>query len=346
MFRSSQLAYFVKVAERGQISAAADALYIAQPALSQSISRLERQLGIELFVRHPRGVSLTPAGAAFLDKARAVVDAEADASATAAILARADRAALEIGFLGSPPPLTVPGVLDAFRLAQPHAELSFRELSFPTVPAEDWLAGTDVAICFSPTPHDGVQVQPLWEERRSLLLRSSHPLADRAELPVADLLDEPFCRCADTVDPGWAGQWTLDDHRGEPPVLVTNDKPTNSLELVAALLGGRGISALPWNVAQTIASVASDLVAVPIAGACPTTCSLVWRTTAQNPLTREFVDAARHAVGAGLATHELAAAPQPPGNPGSRITDRSSRGVQDTPNGGVGIAAATGSAGY
>ena len=101
-FSPSQLAYFVEVAEAGQISRAARTLYIAQPALSQSISRLERQVGVDLLVRHPRGVSLTPAGAVFLEKAKLAIHAEADALATALALEAPGRRATDLVFVHYP----------------------------------------------------------------------------------------------------------------------------------------------------------------------------------------------------------------------------------------------------
>ena len=65
------LRYFVVVAEEGHVSRAAGRLHIAQPSLSAQIRYLEEQLGVQLFLRHPRGMQLTPAGKAFLEPARA-----------------------------------------------------------------------------------------------------------------------------------------------------------------------------------------------------------------------------------------------------------------------------------
>jgi DNA-binding transcriptional LysR family regulator len=64
-----QITYFIAIAEKGSISAAAAHVRIAQPALSAQIANLEADLGITLFSRHGRGVTLTPAGAVFLDHA-------------------------------------------------------------------------------------------------------------------------------------------------------------------------------------------------------------------------------------------------------------------------------------
>src|ERR1700675_4291651 len=89
MFSQGQLRYFVTVSEEGQITRAAKRLHLAQPALSQAIAQLESELGVELLMRHPRGVTLTDAGEAFLVKARAVLAAEAETSQTALALKRA-----------------------------------------------------------------------------------------------------------------------------------------------------------------------------------------------------------------------------------------------------------------
>ena len=78
-----QLRYFVMVAEEGQITRAASRLHVAQPALSQAIAQLEARLGVALFVRHARGMTLTPAGEAYLEAARTAVTAVADADRAA-----------------------------------------------------------------------------------------------------------------------------------------------------------------------------------------------------------------------------------------------------------------------
>jgi DNA-binding transcriptional LysR family regulator len=90
-FRRGQLHYFVVVAEEEQITRAAAKLHIAQPALSHAIAQLESELGVELFERHPRGMTLTTAGEVFLPKARAVVARAQEAALMARRLRRAAR---------------------------------------------------------------------------------------------------------------------------------------------------------------------------------------------------------------------------------------------------------------
>ena len=113
-FRRGQLRYFVTVADEGQMTRAAHKLHIAQPALSQAIAQLESELGLGLLERHARGVTLTPAGEAFLPKARAALAAETDAVATAQSLARSVRSVITVGHIGPPPLIHAPELFAVF----------------------------------------------------------------------------------------------------------------------------------------------------------------------------------------------------------------------------------------
>ena len=68
------LRYFVAVAEAGNLTRAAETLFIAQPPLTRAIKQLEEEVGVELFIRKPRGLELTTGGEYFLEQAKQVLD--------------------------------------------------------------------------------------------------------------------------------------------------------------------------------------------------------------------------------------------------------------------------------
>jgi DNA-binding transcriptional LysR family regulator len=300
-FKTDQLRYFVMVAEQGQITRAAEKLYIAQPALSQAISQLESDLGLKLLERHPRGVRLTPSGEAFLEKARAVVDTERDVQLTAQSLARAAHGVIEVGFIGPPPQMTAPALFTTFAEAHPEAEVSFRELPFPRGTTRTWLEGVDVAFCQPPDLDEHIDVHHVRVEPRALVVAADHPLAAAGKASVEQALGETFISYHPTVQPGWAGFHSLDDHRGGPPPSITDDHISTSLEMLGRLggLAGSGaVTALPNADARLVAHVLPGVAAVPLTDAAPATVSFVWHSGDAHPLVRALVESARAACGA------------------------------------------------
>jgi DNA-binding transcriptional LysR family regulator len=292
-FKHAQLHYFAVVAEEGQITRAAQKLHIAQPALSQAVAHLESELGFQLFTRHARGVTLTRAGEAFLAKARAVLAATEDALETAESLARTGQAALALGYVGLPPTVTSPDLINAFSRAHPDIDLRAHELPFPYLPTAAWLGPVDAAICTRPAADSKVAFQALSSEPRAVLAPIDHPLACKPALALSDVLEEAFLGFAPSVDPTWAGFWSLDDHRGGPPSRVIAEDVTNAQQRFAALAGGDGIATAPACHATAIASALPRTVAVPLTDAEPAVLTLVALKECLNPLVRALFATAR-----------------------------------------------------
>ena len=306
-----QLRYFVMIAEEGQITRAANRLHIAQPALSQAIAQLEARLGVALFVRHARGMTLTPAGEAFLDAARTALTAleEADRAARSHTPA-CDR--IEWGFIDWPPMIQAPELFAAFSEAHREVEVCFRELSRPRHTTSDWLETVDVALCFSPTPHPEVELQALRSEPRAAVMARSHPLAKHSDLGLTDVLDETFCGNHPSLEPVRAGFWNLDDHRGSP-ARTTGDEACNAHEAIAIIASGRAITTAPYSAAMTFLALMPSVVAIPLRDADPTVLTLVSHKQPHNPLVDSII-ALAHALGNGAPEPARATASSPDGD--------------------------------
>jgi DNA-binding transcriptional LysR family regulator len=228
-------------------------------------------------------VTLTAAGEAFLAKARTALTAIEEAEHAARSLAQGATGAIEFGFLGIPPGLDSPKPLEVFARAHPDIELRFRELPFPVSPTTTWLAEVDVAVCHAPPEDPAVWSCVLRREPRVVLAPSRHPLAGSSELRVADVLEETFIGLDPSIEPAWAGFWSLDDHRGAPPAQLTPDRASSAQEVFAALALREAITTVPASVTQVLANVRSGVAAIPLRDADPATITLVGHEDSRNP---------------------------------------------------------------
>lgn len=176
-----QLEYFIQVARHGNLSHAATALRMGQPALSRHIRGLEVELRRSLFHRNGRGVVLTDAGARFLSYAQnALTQLESGRTA----LDESDGDLVGRVTVGMPPSvaqaLTVP-LVRAFQQRFGKASISINEGLSSTLQEQVLVGRTDLAVVHSPTPTNLLQIEPLVDE--SLYLLS--PPGDDTPFPQA-----------------------------------------------------------------------------------------------------------------------------------------------------------------
>jgi DNA-binding transcriptional LysR family regulator len=186
------LRYFVAVAEELHFGRAARRLHMAQPPLSQQIRRLEAIVGVPLLARTSRSVALTPAGAAFLERARRILAAADEGVDEAARIGRGEAGTLDVGFVSSAITLGVPERLQAFRERFPgvHTRLHEGQTSQTTERLER--GEIDVGIVRDAEERDGIDLTVLATEGFVAVLPAGHRLAGRARLSPAALRDEDF----------------------------------------------------------------------------------------------------------------------------------------------------------
>src|SRR4051794_21077117 len=122
-----QLTYLVALADELHFTRAAERAHIAQPALSQQIQRLEREVGLPLVIRTTRRVELTEAGELLVARARRIIGEVEAARAALADLAGVRAGRLVIGAMQSLGPLDLSALLSAFHRHHPGVDLTVRE---------------------------------------------------------------------------------------------------------------------------------------------------------------------------------------------------------------------------
>ncbi|NYT22625.1 LysR family transcriptional regulator [Alcaligenaceae bacterium] len=188
-----QLRYFVEIAQCQSFSRAAQRLLIAQPALSQNISALEKELGAVLLERHARGVRLTPAGERLLAGAKDML-AKADSLGEMVVgHAQAPSGLVRLSVAGSLASLIVGPLLREVATRYPGVELTIQEgLSFE-VRTHVESGRAHLAVMPSPSEIPGIASLPVYEERFMLfgspaIMRRkprTMPFEKVADLPLA-----------------------------------------------------------------------------------------------------------------------------------------------------------------
>ncbi len=302
-----QLRYVVAVAEEGNFTRAAARAHVAQPAVSQQIAEVERELGAPLFERSPRGVALTAAGAAFLPHAQAAL-AAATAGSDAVRTLRGELAGeLAVGTIPSPSEWLVrqigtfahrhPAVRVTLRTGDPQALADGVAAGSLDAAAVGVMAGRLPAGPAGRRLPAGLASQTIATEPLVVAVPPDHPQAGAAAVSLSDLRDEPLV----TLTPGTGLRTVLDSACAEagfdPRIAIA----ANDLGVLADLVAhGLGVALLP----VTTARQAGPRVAVLRLRRphLERRTDLVWRRQGQTLPTRAFLAVARARDDAGAAS--------------------------------------------
>ncbi|HEX6940992.1 MAG TPA: LysR substrate-binding domain-containing protein [Longimicrobiales bacterium] len=186
-----QLRYFLAVADARHFTRAAEAVYVSQPALSQQIRALERELGAPLFDRLGRSVELTTAGRVLVDRARRILRDVEDAKAAVGDLARAVRGELSLAAVHTANLTVVVEVLARFRERYPGVVVRIHEARAADVVEAVSVGRVDLGITYLPVHEAGLESEPLYREELVLVVPAGHPLAG-STVRVAALAGMPL----------------------------------------------------------------------------------------------------------------------------------------------------------
>jgi DNA-binding transcriptional LysR family regulator len=286
-----QLRYFVAVSDEGGIRAAARRLYISQPQISQAILRLESELGVELLRRSSQGVELTPEGHELLQHSREILERVGTARAAVQRLSEQRSSTLQVGVLAgvlSAGELLAP-ILAAFGQAHPEVTLQLKELSFNEQLVAILNGSVDVAIVRTPIAHRELDLTPIAQEPRVLMVGAAHELATEQRVQVEDILHFPTLPLDSTTE--WADYWQLNDFRGARN-CGTEVAPVKTVPEAQFALATHNLLVSSPAALQRLAL--NPLVRViELVGATPSVIVVARRRGDTRPAVRQFVEQAR-----------------------------------------------------
>jgi DNA-binding transcriptional LysR family regulator len=188
------LRYFLAVAEALSFTKAAARLRVAQPALSRRVQDLEDEIGVDLFKRSPRGVTLTAEGKLFLEKTRHLLKLAEESVEQVRALARGQYGNLHIGYAPSPTVELLPPALAAYQRSFPQVNVLLHDASRREI--VDGLQDGTLELAVMPEitslQADGIEFEPLRSYPFCVALAPTHRLARLKAVPVEKIAVEPI----------------------------------------------------------------------------------------------------------------------------------------------------------
>lgn len=243
-----QLQVFIEVARAQGITPAAARLHLTPQAVSMQVSELERQVGLRLFDREARRMSLSTAGEYFLVHARRLVGALRDAEHEMARLCQARGGRLVVAMVGTAAAF-VPRLLAQFRAEQPGVELQLRVAANREALVKLLAEGDADLAVMGRAPQDlAARAEAFAEHPMAFVAAAGHPLAGRSDVPSRLLEAQAFV----AREPGSGTRAVFDDYLRQHAI-----EPASVIELAGngvvtqAVVAGFGVALLSLHAADS-----------------------------------------------------------------------------------------------
>ena len=187
-----QLEHFLAVAEEGTFTRAAERVSRTQPAISQSIKKLEDELGMPLFTRDLHEVSLTEAGKALIDYARKMVRARDEALRMLGSLKHLSAGTLNIAAHESAAVYLLPAALRHYLRRFPDIKVGIYRSRLADIPRQVVDREMHVGFVKETPPFKELTCVPVHADEMVLVASPGHPLTRRTNVTIKDLEGEPF----------------------------------------------------------------------------------------------------------------------------------------------------------
>ncbi|MGB7102065.1 MAG: LysR family transcriptional regulator [Xanthobacteraceae bacterium] len=219
---SRLLRHFLGVVEKRNITAAAEALNISQPALTRSIRQLEKTIGVTLFERLPSGVALTKPGEVLARRVKLMELEYRHALSEISALEQGMTGVLRIAAGPMWVAMILPDVITAFHQQFPKVKLRVTEGAIDSIVPALMAGEIDLACVTLSFPSQPELVkEPLVGVRHALVARANHPLAGKGVVKAEDLARYPWAVLAnDSVGTGRIGSYLVANGLGPPQIAI------------------------------------------------------------------------------------------------------------------------------
>ncbi|MGB8355176.1 MAG: LysR substrate-binding domain-containing protein [Chthoniobacteraceae bacterium] len=283
-----ELECFVAVAEELNFSRAARRLHVSQPPLTRQIQSLEEKLALQLFERSTRAVSLTPAGALYLEDARGILMRLDGATEAARRAVTGESSRLRLAFIGALLDEGLVRLLQVFRESHPQCQIHLSDLS--AAAQLEALEAGQVDGAFIGAPPQGLPkdiASVIWKREPLLIaLPEGHALAAFKSLSFSALKPESWVMISRNAAPAFRQQFDelCAGADFSPRVVQESDRVAAVLTMVAA---GQGISLLPEAMSRLIRE---GVAFRPVKGVRPELAhTFVYRSRKPDPVVVDFV---------------------------------------------------------
>lgn len=237
-----QLEYFLAIAHIGNFTKAAKAVSITQSALSRSIIRLEKELGVQLLNRNTKEVTLTNYGEMLLTHAERIVKEESSAKME---IDKSDCQTINLSFLHSLGSYIVPRLISQFRKNHPQCRFRLNQDNSTELTEQLINGKTDLCICSNLLMNETIGWLPLCSEELFVAVPGNHPLAKKNSVVLQDIAEESFITLKPFYGLRLLANQLFDMAGVIPHIEFEGDEIVTVANLVAAELGVSIIPKIP-----------------------------------------------------------------------------------------------------
>lgn len=256
-----QLKYFLMVSKLGSVTRAAQQCHIAQPAISIAIQNLEQELGVQLFERSHKKISLTSTGQVFLRRVEEILERVDDSVKEMGDFRNLQRGIIRVGITPMLGAVLFPYILSKFREDYPLLELSVVEEGALSINALLEQGELDVGIVVVSEKFPHLEMSPIIKSEIYVCLAQDNPLAERERIPFSRLRDQQFILFAEDTLSRKIILSECAKHQISPNIVFSSNQITTILSLVER---GVGISFLLEPLVKDHPKIVSRRLAKPL----------------------------------------------------------------------------------